>query len=228
MPIVLVVVLALVPSTLGAQTDSAAAQLRAMQRTADSLRAAWDVLWKRSDSMRIESMFLRMRSDSIRREIAKKPQPPSDILPAHSEKSPEVDSAIVSALSQRIRSGRVSSGQTLSDTITRAVMQAVPDTGTASYYGEQFHGKKTSSGETFNMNDKTCAHRWLPYNTRVRVTNLENGKSVIVRVTDRGPFKHTRLLDVSKGAAQDLGMIRSGTARVAIEVVADSPDAPPE
>ena len=98
------------------------------------------------------------------------------------------------------------------------VMSMEPDTGTASYYAEAFHGKKTSSGEPFNMNGLTCAHRWLPYNTKLRVTNLANGKSVIVRVNDRGPFKHTRLIDLSKGAAKELDMIRAGTCRVAIEV----------
>jgi rare lipoprotein A len=99
-------------------------------------------------------------------------------------------------------------------------MKVKPDTGTASYYAEQFHGKKTSSGETFDMHDRTCAHRWLPFNTMVKVTNLANGKEVVVRVTDRGPWKHTRLIDVSKQAAKELDMIRAGTARVAIEVVA--------
>jgi rare lipoprotein A len=69
------------------------------------------------------------------------------------------------------------------------------------------------------MHDRTCAHRWLPFNTRLKVTNLANGKEVTVRVTDRGPWKHTRLIDLSKQAAKDLDMIRAGTARVAIEVV---------
>ena len=69
------------------------------------------------------------------------------------------------------------------------------------------------------MRDRTCAHRWLPFNTKVLVTNLANGRSVVVRVTDRGPWKKTRLIDVSKQAAIDLDMIRSGTARVSVRVV---------
>ncbi len=190
------------------------ARARALTARADSLRAAWDVLWKRSDSLRIESMFLRMRSDSLRREASKlraaPPPPPSD---------PAVDSAIVNALAARARSSSVRSGQTLSDSLTRSVMRTEPDTGIASFYAEQFHGKRTSSGEAYDMHDLTCAHRWLPYNTKLRVTNLANNRSVIVRVNDRGPFKHTRLIDLSKGAAKELDMIRAGTARVVIEVV---------
>jgi rare lipoprotein A len=103
------------------------------------------------------------------------------------------------------------------------VLQAEADTGVASYYAEAFHGRRTSSGEIFNMRDRTCAHRWLPFNTKVLVTNLTNGRSVVVRVTDRGPWKKTRLIDVSKQAAIDLDMVRSGTARVSIRVV-DAPD----
>lgn len=75
------------------------------------------------------------------------------------------------------------------------------------------------------MHDKTCAHRWLPFGTMLRVTNLKNDKRVVVRVNDRGPWKHGRLLDVSKAAAIDLDMIRDGTARVRIEVVADTTEA---
>jgi rare lipoprotein A len=196
--------------------DSVEAQARARVLTAraDSLRKAWDVQWKRSDSLRIESMFLRMRADSLRREASKLLAAPSPPAP-----DPAVDAEIVNALAARARSTTVRSGQTMSDSLTRTVMRVEPDTGVASYYAEQFHGKRTSSGEAYDMHDLTCAHRWLPYNTKVRVTNLANNRSVIVRVNDRGPFKHTRLIDLSKGAAKELDMIRAGTARVVIEVV---------
>lgn len=90
---------------------------------------------------------------------------------------------------------------------------------TVSYYAEDFHGKKTSNGETFNMNALTCASKELPFNTKVRVTNLANGKSVIVRVNDRGPFVPDRELDLSKAAAIKLDMIKSGTATAKIEIV---------
>lgn len=90
----------------------------------------------------------------------------------------------------------------------------------ASYYGAEFNGHPTSSGELFNMNDLTAAHKTLPFGTMLEVTNLENGKKVVVRVNDRGPFAEERELDVSKAAAEILGMITTGTARVSIRKVA--------
>ena len=89
----------------------------------------------------------------------------------------------------------------------------------ASYYADKFHGRKTASGETFNMYDMTCAHKTLPFGTILRVTNLKNGKTVAVRVNDRGPFVKGREIDVSKAAAQKLDMIKTGTASVKIEVI---------
>lgn len=95
---------------------------------------------------------------------------------------------------------------------------------TASYYAEDFHGKKTSNGERFNMNALTCAHKSLPFNTILKVTNLGNGKTVEVRVNDRGPFVATREIDLSKAAAVKLGMIGTGTAKVKLEIVKQGPD----
>lgn len=89
----------------------------------------------------------------------------------------------------------------------------------ASYYGAEFHGRPTSSGEIFDMNGMTCAHRTLPLGTRVRVTNLENGKSIELKVNDRGPFVDGRIIDLSQGAAEKIDMIRSGIAMVKIEVI---------
>ena len=93
-----------------------------------------------------------------------------------------------------------------------------------SYYAGDFHGKKTSNGEYFNMNDYTCANKSLPFNTILKVTNLSNGLSVQVRVNDRGPFVTGRELDLSKAAAQKIGMIKSGTTYVRIEIVKKWPD----
>ena len=90
---------------------------------------------------------------------------------------------------------------------------------TASFYAEKFHGKRTSNGEIFNMNDLTCAHKSLPFNTILKVTNLSNGKTVQVRVNDRGPFVAGREIDLSKAAAKKIGMINSGTAKVKIQIV---------
>ena len=91
--------------------------------------------------------------------------------------------------------------------------------GVASYYGPGFHGKKTANGELFNMNDLTAAHKTLPFNTKVKVTNLENKKSVIVRINDRGPFKKGRIIDLSLGAAKKIGLIQAGSAKVKLEII---------
>lgn len=91
--------------------------------------------------------------------------------------------------------------------------------GVASYYADDFHGKLTSNGETFDMDGLTAAHRTLPFGTKVRVTNLENNRSVVVRVNDRGPFKEGRIIDLSRGAAKEIDLIKTGTARVKLEVV---------
>jgi rare lipoprotein A len=91
--------------------------------------------------------------------------------------------------------------------------------GVASYYADDFHGKLTSNGETFNMYDLTAAHRTFPTGSRVRVTNLENGKVVVVRVNDRGPFVEGRIIDLSYGAAKEIDMVQKGTTRVKLEVL---------
>jgi rare lipoprotein A len=88
--------------------------------------------------------------------------------------------------------------------------------GVASYYGAELAGNRTASGERFNPNALTAAHRTLPLGTRLRVTNKANGKSVIVRVNDRGPFAKGRILDLSRAAAERISMVRSGTARISI------------
>ena len=90
--------------------------------------------------------------------------------------------------------------------------------GLASWYGEAFHLRQTASGEPFDMNDLTAAHRFLPLNTVVRVTNLQNGRSVLVRINDRGPYVRGRTIDLSRYAAKQLGMKSSGLAPVRIDV----------
>lgn len=96
-------------------------------------------------------------------------------------------------------------------------------TGTASWYGRDFQRKRTASGERFNMNALTAAHRSLPLDTLVRVTNLENGRMVLVRINDRGPVRRDRVIDLSAAAARLLGMTEEGVARVRLEVLADAP-----
>ena len=98
-------------------------------------------------------------------------------------------------------------------------IESFSQTGKASWYGPGFHGKKTSSGERFDMNTLSAAHRTLPIPSYARVTNLSNGKSVIVRINDRGPFHGNRVMDVSKAAAKELGFIHTGTANVKVEQI---------
>jgi rare lipoprotein A len=91
------------------------------------------------------------------------------------------------------------------------------ETGVASWYGPGFHGKYTANGEVYDQHDRTAAHRTLQMPSVLRVTNLENGQSTVVRVNDRGPFARSRIIDVSQVAAEELGMTRNGTARVRID-----------
>lgn len=90
--------------------------------------------------------------------------------------------------------------------------------GEASYYADSLHGNKTASGEKYNKRDLTAAHRTLPLGTRVKVTNLDNGKSVWVRINDRGPHVKSRVIDVSGAAARKLDFIQTGTAKVRLEI----------
>ncbi len=98
--------------------------------------------------------------------------------------------------------------------------------GTASWYGVQFHGRRTASGERYDMNELTAAHPSLPFGTLLEVRNLRNGKSVVVRVNDRGPFKKSRILDLSLGAAREIGLVLSGTAPVELFLM-ENGGAPP-
>jgi rare lipoprotein A len=99
--------------------------------------------------------------------------------------------------------------------------------GVASWYGKKFHGRRTSSGEPYDMYGMTAAHRTLPLPTYVRVRNLENGRSVVVRVNDRGPFLHNRVIDLSYTAAARLGVLGKGTAMVEVESVGTAVPAAP-
>ncbi len=99
---------------------------------------------------------------------------------------------------------------------TYANSDGFKQTGTASWYGGSFHGKKTANGERFNMNTLTAAHKSLPLVTYAKVINLENNKSVVVKINDRGPFHGNRIIDLSRAAAQKIGMIHKGTTKVQV------------
>jgi rare lipoprotein A len=98
-------------------------------------------------------------------------------------------------------------------------MEREVEVGFASYYASRFHGARTASGARYDEEAMTAAHRTLPFGTRVRVTNLTNGRSVVVTITDRGPFAPGRIIDVSRCAARKLEFVRAGTARVRIRIL---------
>ncbi len=110
----------------------------------------------------------------------------------------------------------MSSCATSRGTATRGMTLEV---GVASWYGPTFHGKSTANGEIYNQNELTAAHKTLPFNTVVKVTNLDNGRSVIVRINDRGPYSGNRIIDLSRAAAAEIQMIGPGTAQVRLELV---------
>ncbi|HKW97984.1 MAG TPA: septal ring lytic transglycosylase RlpA family protein [Bryobacteraceae bacterium] len=118
--------------------------------------------------------------------------------------------------------GLVLSGCGEKRTVQAAVPAAVrpPEVGIASWYGHPYHGRPAASGEIYDMEQFTAAHRTLPFGTMVRVFDLDNDRSVDVRINDRGPFAADRIIDLSHAAAQAIGMIGPGTARVRLEVLA--------
>jgi rare lipoprotein A len=95
------------------------------------------------------------------------------------------------------------------------------ETGYASWYGGKFHGRYTASGEIYDMNKLTAAHKTLPFGTMVKVINTENGKSIVVKINDRGPFVEGRIIDLSRAAAEKIGMLKTGIAKVIVEIVSE-------
>lgn len=104
-----------------------------------------------------------------------------------------------------------------------AAPAAAGDSGKVAWYGQKFAGRKTASGERFNPGALTMAHKSLPFATKVKVTNLKNNRSVVVRVNDRGPMTPDRVGDVSQAAARKIGMLRSGVVEARLDVVAEAP-----
>ncbi len=125
----------------------------------------------------------------------------------------------------RVGTERSSGHEPRSSSETAAESGRMLQTGVASWYGPNFHGKATANGEIFNMNDFTAAHRTLPFNTVVQVRNLDNGESVNVRINDRGPYVDDRVIDLSRRAAREIDMENTGTANVQI-VLLDEGDRP--
>ena len=96
---------------------------------------------------------------------------------------------------------------------------SIHQTGKASYYADKYHGRKTASGERFNQNKRTATHKTLKFGTRVKVTNIKNGKSVVVRINDRGPFIKGRIIDLSKSAFSEIANQRLGVIEVVIKII---------
>lgn len=119
-----------------------------------------------------------------------------------------------------------------SQPVTLAPSVAIPEThrelgeGLASYYGRSFAGRRTASGESFDPGELTAAHPTLPFGSKVRVTDIGSGRSVVVRINDRGPYGHRRLIDVSEAAARQLGLIARGSGKVRLALMSDA-DADP-
>lgn len=110
----------------------------------------------------------------------------------------------------------------------KAVSPGDRETGLASWYGEPYHGRRAANGEIYDMNQLTAAHRTMPFETKVRVTNLRNGREVDVRITDRGPFVEGRIIDLSLAAAQAIDMVTEGVGKVELRVLeAPKPNAEP-
>lgn len=141
----------------------------------------------------------------------------SSLVKAAREPASLASSALVSQNSQSDANSDDVLGQLTA--VASSTVNRFKQTGIASWYGRQFHGRRTASGERFDMNALTAAHRSLPMNCYVRVTNKDNGKSVVVRINDRGPFHGNRVLDLSYGAAQAIGITQRGTGNVTIERV---------
>jgi rare lipoprotein A len=121
--------------------------------------------------------------------------------------------------------GPLTDGPPRRDAVARPPAPPPPSgamTGQASWYGQAHHGKKTASGEVYDRMQLTAAHRTLPMGTRVRVTNVDNGRSVVVRINDRGPFKAGRVIDLSQAAARELGALGEGLFNVRLEVLEDA------
>lgn len=145
---------------------------------------------------------------------------PANLMPAE---GPVADESGKIALSDRILEIQSSIGDMedpiLSETPTLRDTYETIAQGEASYYGHELAGNRTANGERFNPAALTAAHRSLPMGTRLRVTNLSNGRSVIVRVNDRGPFVRSRIIDVSLEAARQIRMVGSGKAQVKLEIL---------
>lgn len=150
------------------------------------------------------------------------------ILPAQAKNDPQKQYGINGAALNRVTPASVSTSYTVNGktytTHTNSSAKDYAKSGTASYYHRKFHGRRTSSGETYNANLYTAAHKTLPLNSYALVTNLHNNQKTIVRINDRGPFGHGRIIDLSYTAAKEIGLIARGTGQVKVEALHIAPN----
>jgi rare lipoprotein A len=145
------------------------------------------------------------------------PAPPPIVEPSTESSGQSTPSPEGAA--QQGKSSKSSRHNETSEAATVPTTSGWAETGMASWYGAPYHNRRASNGEIYNMRAMTAAHRTLPLNSIVRVTNLKTGDAVVVRITDRGPFVNGRVVDLSQAAAEKIGLIKSGVARVRVELV---------
>jgi rare lipoprotein A len=171
----------------------------------------------------ILSVVLIFQSCSVApRYVTKHHEEKSKIAPPTAKKSKLVEEKKKN--SKENKSDRLSSDENAepaknSETSPQKLENIFQQTGLASYYANKFQGHRTANGERYNMRGFTAAHLTLPFNTKVKITNLNNNLSVIVRINDRGPHSKSRIIDLSRAAAEQIGLIRQGICKVRIEIV---------
>jgi rare lipoprotein A len=150
-----------------------------------------------------------------------KPVHPTDIDAEHAPRRPLLLAAAIFLMSSALQPATAFGGDPVAfaSAIERGIVTV--QEGVISWYGAAFHDRQTASGERFNSDAYTMAHPTLPFGTEVRVTNLRNGRSIVVRVNDRGPHVGSRIADLSRAAAAQLGMIKRGVIRARIEVLGE-------
>jgi rare lipoprotein A len=202
---------------------------RSFSRSSTPLVQGTPSEWRLSALILMAALSSVSQGCGIMSDVLNRPTSRSAGLPPEPRTShPSIDRPQTHTLPREIPPiGRIPSSPETEKTAPLAKIPAPPqptmvETGLASWYGRGFHGKLTASGEVFDQEKFTAAHRSLPWGSRVRVTNLANGKSVEVRINDRGPIGKGRIIDVSRAAARILGIVGAGIASVRVERLSDS------
>lgn len=140
--------------------------------------------------------------------------------PAASQLETQFDRALVETPAEAPQAGLIEATEIV-ETVDDAPTYEPVGSGVASYYGRAFAGRRTASGDVFDPTELTAAHRTLPFGSRVKVTNRRNGRAVVVRINDRGPFHGNRVIDLSRAAASEIGLVGPGSGRVELALLTD-------